>query len=62
MRTYSLYYSGSKKKTFPHEPSAEHIYADFIQVMYSSGYIITKSKMTHFNKTGFVEIEVTGVK
>ena len=62
MKQYSMSYSGPKKPTFPHEPKPEHLYADFIQVMYSSGYMITKSKMTHFNKTGFVEIEVTGVK
>jgi len=37
------------------------MYADFIQVIHSSGYKLTKSSI-QYDKKGFVEIEVTGVK
>ena len=63
MREYSLYFSGPKEPTkkFMYEPKPEHMYADFLQVMHSAGYKITKASFKYRDK-GFVEIEVTGVK
>lgn len=60
---HSMYFRGPKEPNpkFMHEPKPEHMYADFIQVMHSSGYKLTKSSI-QYDKKGFVEIEVTGVK
>jgi hypothetical protein len=59
----SLYFRGPKEPNpkFEYEPKPEHMYTDFIQVMHSSGYKLTKSSI-QYDKKGFVEIEVTGVK
>jgi hypothetical protein len=63
MRTYELYFNGPSKpnEKFPYAPTPEHMYADFIQTVHSSGYRLKNSSMKHDRK-GFVIIEVIGEK
>lgn len=64
MKEYGIYFRGPIKGSdkFPYEPKPEHMYADFVQVMHSSGYSITKAGIKYDMKNGLVEIEVNGVK
>lgn len=62
MKTYELYFNGSSRPDdrLPHAPTPEHMYADFIQAVYSSGYKLKKSSIKYTKSS--VTIEVIGVK
>lgn len=62
MKTYELYFNGptTPDEKFPYAPNPEHMYADFIQTVYSSGYRL-KTSSIKYNKN-YVTIDVVGEK
>ena len=62
MRTYELYFNGPAEpdEKFSYAPTPEHMYADFIQAVYNSGYRLKRSSIKYNKK--FVTIDVVGEK
>lgn len=64
MKTYELYFNGptAPNDRLPHAPSPEHMYADFVQAVYSSGYSLGRATIKYTNNKKFVTIDVSGFK
>jgi hypothetical protein len=64
MKTYELYFNGptTPDEKFMHAPTPEHMYTDFIQSVYSSGYTLRNSSIKYTENKKFVTIDVSGYK